>query len=90
MAQPKRRGVNDATESEAQRLNVRIDPATHQRLMIHCVMAGMTPGKLIADLVNRHCREWRVQANRTGSVTTDDRLEVDAGVSLATPVAAAG
>jgi hypothetical protein len=86
----KRRGVNDATDTHAQRLNVRIDPAAYQRLMIHCVMSGTQPGKFVADLINRHCREWRVQANRAGSVTTDDRLDLGADVNLGSVAAVAG
>jgi hypothetical protein len=75
MPATKRRGVTDV---ESQRLNVRLDPAAYQRLMIHCVMGGIQPGKFIENLINTHCRDWRVQANR---VTPIDRLDLDASVS---------
>jgi hypothetical protein len=88
MAATRRRGVNDAGESNAQRLNVRIDPAAYQRLMIHCVMSGMQPGKFVEALINAHCREWRVQANRSVPVSADDRLEITGGVNLGTVAAA--
>jgi hypothetical protein len=82
MAATKRRGVSDATDATAQRLNVRIDPSAYQRLMIHCVMSGMNPGKFVENLINAHCREWRVQANRTAQLTTDDRLDLTSDMNL--------
>jgi hypothetical protein len=88
MAQPKRRGVNDAGDIEAQRLNVRLSPAAYQRLMIHCVMSGTQPGRFIENLINAHCREWRVQANRIGQATADDRLEAASELNLAGTAAA--
>jgi hypothetical protein len=88
MPAPRRRGVADASDSNAQRLNVRIDPAAYQRLMIHCVMSGTQPGKFVENLINAHCREWRVQANRSVPVTADDRLEIDASVNLGSVAAA--
>jgi hypothetical protein len=85
MPATKRRAVSDASDSMSQRLNVRIDPAAYQRLMIHCVMSGSQPGKFIEQLINAHCREWRVQANRSASVPSDGRLEIDAGISPVIP-----
>jgi hypothetical protein len=90
MPTTKRRGVNDASDNGAQRLNVRIDPGAYQRLMIHCVMSGMQPGKFLENLINSHCREWRVQANRSVPVGTDDRLNLDAGVNPGNSMALAG
>lgn len=82
MATKRRQGVSDATDNGSQRLNVRIDPAAYQRLMIHCVMSGKQPGEYVESLINAHCREFRVQAIRTGQATTEDRLDPSASVSL--------
>ena len=79
MASKQRRGATDATDANA------------QRLMIHCVMSGTQPGKFLASLIDTHCRAWRVQAvqaNRSASVPSDGRLEIDAGVNLAEATAA--
>jgi hypothetical protein len=78
-----RRAVTDA---ESQRLNVRLDAEAYRRLMIHCVMSGTQPGKFLASLIDTHCRAWRVQAvaaqvNRSASVPSDGRLDLDASVS---------
>jgi hypothetical protein len=91
MASKNRRGATDATDANAQRLNVRIDPSAYQRLMIHCVMSGTQPGKFLATLIDTHCRAWRVQAvqaNRNTSVPSDGRLEIDASMSEANATAA--
>ena len=88
MAATRRRGASDA---ENQRLNLRIDPASYQRLMIHCVMSGTQPGKFLASLIDTHCRAWRVQAvqaNRSFPTTGDDRLDLTTGVNLADATAA--
>jgi hypothetical protein len=91
MPATRRRSVNDAIDNTAQRLNVRIDPAAYQRLMIHCVMSGTQPGKFLATLIDTHCRTYRVQvvqANRSASVPSDGRLEIDASMSEANANAA--
>jgi hypothetical protein len=75
MAVKKGKSVADAT---VQRLNVRIDPAAYQRLMIHAVMAKRSPGELVAELINSNLRDWRVQSNRgqsNGSVETTAGVE---------------
>jgi hypothetical protein len=81
MASRRRQSVTDA---EPQRLNIRISPDSYRRLGVHAVMAGMSPGRLVEHLINTHCREWKVQANRTALVTPDDRQEADASVTPAT------
>jgi hypothetical protein len=78
MATKQRRGVNDAAKP---RLNVRMSAESHTRLMIHCVMTGKQPGQFLDDLVNTHCRDWKVQANRSTSVMSDDRLDLSADVN---------
>ncbi len=78
MAAKQRRGGNDA---EAQRLNVRLNLSAYQRLQIHCVMAGLSPGKFLEGLINTHCKEWRVQANRSTQGMVDDRLDDAGGIS---------
>jgi hypothetical protein len=86
MATKQRKGVADARGGESQRLNVRIEPDAYQRLMVHCVMSGLQPGKYLESLINAHCREWRVQAIKGASNTHDDRLDSGAHVSLANPL----
>src|SRR5262245_27998666 len=85
MAATKRRGVADA---ESQRLNIRISPDAYRRLAVHALMGGTTPGRLVEDLINAHCREWRVQANRSVPVMGEDRLVADDAVSLGSVAAA--
>jgi hypothetical protein len=68
-------GVGDATNSIRQRLNVRINPASYQRLMVHCVMRGKQPGEFLDELIDTHCRDWKVQANNHNRGKADDRLE---------------
>jgi hypothetical protein len=85
MAAKKRQGVADV---ESQRLNVRITPDAYRRLGVHAIMAGVTPGRLVEQLINSHCREWKVQANRAAPVTTEDRPEIDVHVSQAEVAAA--
>lgn len=83
MAARKRKGVEDAAAAESQRLNVHISPDAHRRLGIHCVMSGTTPGKLVERLINEHLRDWKVQANSSARVITEDRPEPADSVSLA-------
>jgi hypothetical protein len=81
------RGVEDAEASESQRLNVRIGPDALRRLGIHCVMSGKTPGKLVEQLINEHLRDWKVQANSSARVITEDRPQTADSVSLGTATA---
>jgi hypothetical protein len=85
-----RRGVSDA---ENQRVNLRLSTAAHQRLAVHALMAGTTPGRLVERLIEEHLKSWRVQAvavqaNRSVPVTADDRLEIGAEMSQANATAA--
>jgi hypothetical protein len=77
MRATRHRGVTDV---RAQRLNVRLSTEAHRRLGVHCVMTGLTPGRLLERLICDHLRDWRVQANRSCPVATEDRLEADGGV----------
>lgn len=88
MAAKKSKGVEDAGASESQRLNVRISPDALRRLGIHCVMSGTTPGKLVEKLINEHLRDWKVQANSSARVITEDRPQPADSVSLASAAAA--
>ena len=74
-----------AADAEVQRLNVFINPDAHKRLMVHSVMKGLSPGLFIEQLINDHCREWRVQANGPSRAKTDDRAESTAGVNSPAP-----
>jgi hypothetical protein len=82
MATKQRKGASDASAPTVQRLNVRIKPDAHQRLMIHCVMSGLAPGAFLEKLIETHCRTWKVQANGSARVTADDRLDSAADVSV--------
>lgn len=81
MAAKQRKGVADA---ESQRLNIRLSPDAYRRLGVHAIMGGMTPGKLVEALINQHCREWKVQANSSARVTTDDRPDRSESVGAVT------
>ena len=87
MAAKRAKGVIDATASESKRLNVHISPDALRRLGIHCVMSGLTPGKLVERLINEHLRDWKVQANASARVITEDRPETIDSVSLASATA---
>ena len=71
MAATRRKSAADATTPESQRLNIRISPEAYRRLGVHAIMAGMTPGRLVEQLINTHCREWKVQSNRSASAMVD-------------------
>jgi hypothetical protein len=87
-AKKKGKGGDDAPASESKRLNVHISPDAQRRLGIHCVMNGVTPGKLVEALINEHLRDWKVQANASARVITEDRPETIDSVSLGTASAA--
>jgi predicted DNA-binding protein len=63
MKAKRRTGVNDANAQEKRRVNVRLAPETYQRLGVHSVMSGKTPGEILDELVNKYCRDWKVSAN---------------------------
>jgi hypothetical protein len=74
----KRRSVNDAIVQKAQRLNVRISPEAYERLLVHAIKARVSPGELVTSLIDRHCRDWRVQSNRGQSTgSADCAVEVE-------------
>lgn len=85
MAAKQRRGAAAAESPESQRLNVRISPDAYRRLGIHAIMAGMTPGRMVEQLITTHCREWKVQANRSAPVAESDRQELEACVNSPAP-----
>jgi hypothetical protein len=58
---PKRR--NGAGAPQTVRVNLRIDDDAHQRLLIHSVMTGAAPRKILSDLCRTHLRDWKVSAN---------------------------
>jgi hypothetical protein len=68
----KRRAADDASNATGtvnQRLNVRIDPAAYQRLMVHCVMSGQQPGKYLESLIDAHCKRWSMPGDLTARAT---------------------
>jgi hypothetical protein len=84
-ASKQRRGVDNAT---AQRLNVRIGAAAYQRLMVHALMSGKNPGKLVEELVEAGCRDWRIQALSGAPVRVTDRLDLGAEINSPAPILA--
>jgi hypothetical protein len=87
---PRRKGANDGG---AYRLNIRVSQEAARRLGIHAVMTGITPGRLVEQLISEHLKSWRVQAvaaqvNRSASVPLDGRLEIAGDVNPAEATAA--
>ncbi len=64
-----------ATDAEVQRLNVHLDVAAYERLMIFSVMSKKTPGLVVEELINANCTDWRVQSNPSGRARKRDRAE---------------
>src|SRR5262249_27223717 len=91
MPAPRRRSVTGASDASAHRLNVRISEEASRRLAVHALMAGVTPGRLLAQLISDHLKPWRVQAvqaNRSVNVPVDGRLEIAGDVNPAEATAA--
>lgn len=92
MATRRRAGVKDAenaTENkppEKKRLNPRITAEAHQKLMIHCVMSGMEPGKYLSELITKFCRDWNTPARVSVRAIVVDSAEQEHGVDLSMPV----
>ena len=78
----RRREVADASESPKQRLNIKVSADAAERLAIHAIKSKVTVGRLVEQLIEKHCREWRVQANpSTHASVGSDRLSGDGPVS---------
>ena len=73
--------ANDGDETGKIRLNVRIDSAAHERLMIHALKRRCQPGEVLVSLIEEHLRDWTIRANPGSRVVTDDRLGADGSVS---------
>jgi hypothetical protein len=54
--------VADAAAPKRKRVNVRIDDEAHEVLMVHCLKAGLRPGKFLSGLIKNHCKEWNIHA----------------------------
>ena len=58
-----------------------LEPANRERLLIHCIMTGKQPGEFLDDLIERHCCDWKVQVNPHGSAKASDRPDLGEDVS---------
>src|SRR3954451_11120422 len=78
----KRRSVADAQGTATNRLNVKIPATAYDRLVLHALMSRRSPGEVVAELIESHLREYRVQRNSTarvmsnGSVSEEVQVEV--------------
>ena len=81
MKAKKAHSVGDVSAVSAQRLNVKISTAAHERLVVHCLKKRTTPGKLIESLIETSLREFRVQAISAVRVANEDRLDAPDGVT---------
>lgn len=61
MARKKGRDAVESKTARTVRLNIRLDAETHRKLHLHSLMASKTPGEVVTELVNAHCREWTVR-----------------------------
>jgi len=77
----KRQSVSD---TPSQRLNIKISQAAHERLLVHAIKKRVSPGKLVESMIDQCLREFRVQAIRSASVVTEDRLSGDEPVTSPT------
>jgi hypothetical protein len=66
---PKNKGARADATPEAEgveasgkiRINLRIDAADFERLMVHCVKERKQPGEMVGDLIRANLRKYRVQ-----------------------------
>ena len=84
----KRKSVSDAQAQQAQRLNVRISPEAYERLLIHAIKARVSPGELVTQLIDRHCRDWSMPGKLAARGNHSDRLDPTASVIESVEVAA--
>lgn len=82
MAGRKGKGSGDARGQGRRRLNVWISHEAHERLGIHCVKAGATPGKMVEDLVLAHLRTWTVRRLSDRTEGTDGSGPADPAPSV--------
>jgi hypothetical protein len=68
MAGNRRPRVDNAKRSPSRRLNVQMKDESIQRLMLHAVMTRRNPGDILAELVDAHLKEFRVQRNPAARV----------------------
>ena len=81
MAAKQRSGVAD---KKTQRLNLQVGVDAVERLLIHCIKAKMSPGELVTQLIDQHCRQWKVQSNaasRSAPVISQESVESEDHVS---------
>jgi hypothetical protein len=83
-----RRGGVDDISTATRRLNAQLREDSYERLLIHCVKARMEPGQYVSNLIDDHCKTWRVQVNSVVRSVGDDRLDPAGDVSDDGPIAA--
>jgi hypothetical protein len=64
----RRRNVETAGRRDVKprKRTVGLDAPTYRRLLHHAAELDRTPGELVAELVERHCRRFRVQDLQAG------------------------
>jgi len=77
MARTERRSVDDQGTPQTQRLNVQVETAAYERLVVHCLKTKKGAGQMVTDLINANLRQWRVQSNDTARVAGKHRTEHD-------------
>lgn len=82
MKTTKRPSVGNAQDDATTRLNIRVRTSVQQRLMIASVMSRRAPGDIVAELIETHLREFRVQRNSTTRDGSHDRLPTEVGVDI--------
>jgi hypothetical protein len=90
MSTPRRKNATtlERKAQPLQRLNVRVEADAYKRLMVHCLMTGEQPGKIVNAWIDTYCKEWKLPASNHGSVKSEDRTSEAESISLAMETAA--
>jgi hypothetical protein len=74
MAAKQRKSVADAPKTPTQRVNLQIDCAAYQRLLLHSIMGKEQPGAIVSRLIDQHCRAWKVAPNTPARVMSEESV----------------
>jgi hypothetical protein len=72
MPAKQRKRVADAPKAPTQRVNLQIDVAAYQRLLLHSIMGKEQPGVIVSRLIDAHCRSWKVAPNVPARVMSEE------------------
>jgi hypothetical protein len=81
MPASRRKRVADASKPETQRVNLQIDVAAYQRLLLHSIMGKEQPGVIVSRLIDAHCRAWKVAPNAPARAMSTQSVESDDSTS---------